>query len=152
MEKLLGEGTSFEDVEKLRKQLVSVEMRIFERKEKITNLNEEMGTGKAKDLRELKIHRINLTNDKEQQKEMAMTKKDWETYIKKELTYQDEQDIHERYRKYDDKIASMERKIKLDRIYRDNLRWKLVNRLTYVQAILGSITLTEQIGIKMEGK
>lgn len=147
---ILGNGVSFDDVEKLRKQLVAQQMNIFDRQEKITVLMDELRTGKQEDQRQLELHRIQLINDKEQQKEAGMTKKDWETYIKKELTLQDELNINEKYADYETKIGEHERRIQLSKIHRDNLRWKLINRLTYARAIFGGVLADEEI--KIEGK
>ena len=144
-ETILGEGTSFDDVEKLRKKLVAQEMMIFERKEKITQLHDELRVGKAEDMRQLELSRIELINDKEKQKEQGMTKKDWETYVKRELTLEDEQEINAKYAATELKIAEHERRIQLARIHRDNLRWKLQNRLVFARAVLNGFGTDEQV-------
>jgi hypothetical protein len=73
MEKLLGEGTSFEDVEKLRKLLTVAEHKQFERQEQITDLTDELETIKTIDYQEIQ----------EKQNELRKVKTDCEETIKR---------------------------------------------------------------------
>lgn len=83
-EKLLGEGTSFEDVEKLRKKLVAYEIRVFDIEEKITEKTEQLATGKEHDYNELRTKQEQLRNlKKDHEKELKNYKKELQDELKK---------------------------------------------------------------------
>lgn len=87
-ETLLGEGTSFEDVEKLRKRIVAKEMMVFDIEEMIRTKTDAMETGREHDMNELR----------EKQEELRTLKKQCEQELKdykKELNDDLKQKRHE---------------------------------------------------------
>jgi len=85
-EKLLGDGTSFQDVEELRKQLAVAELEEFEREEKITALSDELYRAKAEAQYEIDQLILSYKKDKEAMKTAGFTRQDdYEKYLRNEI-------------------------------------------------------------------
>lgn len=148
-EKLLGDGTSFQDVEELRKQLAVAELEEFEREEKITALSDELYRAKAEAQYEIDQLILSYKKDKEAMKTAGFTRQDdYEKYLRNEILRDEIAEIEDRYKSIQEKIESIKHHKKLRRLRIKNLTRKLDNRKIFAAAIFQGLGVGDQIIIK----
>ena len=146
MEPLLGEGTSFEDVEKLRKLLTVAEHKEFERQDQIIDLQDELGRKKID--AQWKIDQLiyEKKTDKEARKEAGYTNdKDWLKEIENNILAEDIAEIEKSYEHIEAKIESKRHHSKISALRIKNLKRKLKNRQIFAKAILNGLRTDEQL-------
>lgn len=146
---VLGEGTSFEDVEQIRKQLTVAEHLEFDREEKIRHLQDELGRQKAAAQWKIDQMVYDLKIDKEARSNHGYTNdNDWLKEIKNNILADDIAEIEKTYcSALETKIEHQKHHKQLNRLRIKNLERKLANRHIYAQALLNGFALDQQIRV-----
>lgn len=148
-EKVLGEGCTFEDVEKIRKQLTVAEHHEFMREETITNLKDELARKKAETEYEIDKKVLTLRQDKKARKDAGFSRDDdWVKHIRNELLADYIEEVRSSYADIEAKIESKQHNKKLNHLRIKNLSRKLRNRQIFANAILNGFEFNEEIEIE----
>lgn len=149
VENVLGEGTSFADVEQLRKELVIAEFKEFEREEEIINIQDDLARTKAEAQYEIDKLVLKYVNDKEAMKEAGFTRKpDYEAHLRKEVLTDEIRDLESKYEPLQVKLESKKHHKKITRLRIKNLERKLRNRQIFAVALFQGLSVDQEL---MEG-
>lgn len=149
VEKLLGEGTSFQDVEELRKRLVVAEFKEFEREEEIINIQDDLARTKAETQYEIEKLILKYVDDKEAMKKAGYTRKpDYEKYLRNEVLTDEIRELESKYEPLQVKLESKRHNKKITRLRIKNLERKLRNRQIFAVALFQGLSVDQEL---MEG-
>lgn len=133
----IGDGIGFEDVEKIREELATLEMDTFGLEEEMNKKILELGELKTEIKQNIENKTIELKNDKEARKEAGFTNdRDWLHEIKNNLLKNYIKEQEQFYKDLEKEIEDYKHHIVLKRLRIKNLERKLRNRQIYMLAIL----------------
>lgn len=149
VEKILGEGTSFQDVEELRKRLVVAEFKEFEREEEIINIQDDLARTKAETQYEIEKLILKYVDDKEAMKSAGYTRKpDYEKHLRNEVLTEEIRELESRYEPLQVKLESKRHNKKITHLRIRNLERKLRNRQIFAVALFQGLSVDQEL---MEG-